>query len=183
MLGVVIDVRTVGPDDWRTWRMLRLAALAEAPYAFGSVLADWQGTADREERWRSRLALAGAHNLVAHVDGEPAGMASGVPAESAGESADEGETVEVISMWVAPAARGRGVADALLREVEQWARTRGAAVMRLAVALGNDAARRLYERHGYVDTGLREVMPDGRRREAVLAKPLRAAAGPVHVTR
>jgi ribosomal protein S18 acetylase RimI-like enzyme len=174
MLSVVIDVRMVGPDDWRTWRMLRLAALADAPYAFGSVLADWQGTGDREERWRSRLALAGAHNLVAHVDGEPAGMASGVPAESA----DEGEAVEVISMWVAPAARGRGVADLLLREVEQWARTRGAAVMRLAVALGNDAARRLYERHGYVDTGLREVMPDGRRREAVLAKPLRPAPAP-----
>jgi len=78
----------------------------------------------------------------------------------------------VVSMWVKPTVRGQGVGEGLLRAVERWARRQGAAELRLAVTLGNHPARRLYERQGYVDTGLREVMPDGVREEAVMAKPL-----------
>src|SRR5439155_1526489 len=59
-----IELRTVRPDDWTIWRDLRLAALAEAPYAFGSTLAQWQDQA--EERWRAsratRCPTAGAGN-------------------------------------------------------------------------------------------------------------------------
>lgn len=164
------DLRLLTPDDWRAWRDLRLAALAEAPHAFGSTLADWQGAGDREERWRGRLALPGSRNLLAYLDGEPVGMASGVPAE------DGSEDVELVSMWVAPSARGRGVGGALVRAVETWARSVDAGTLRLAVAEGNEAAARLYARHAFVDTGERVLMPDGLRHERVLAKPLRGRA-------
>lgn len=163
-----VELRRVGPDDWRVWRELRLAALAEAPYAFGSVLADWQGDGDREDRWRARLELPGSHDVVALVNGSPVGMASGVPEE-------DGEGAELISMWVAPEARGTGLADALLEEVERWAAGAGVPVLRLAVAEGNPVAARLYERHGYVDTGRTALMPDGRRRERLLEKRLVSA--------
>lgn len=161
------ELRVLTPGDWQLWRRLRLAALAEAPHAFGSTLAEWQGEGDREERWRARLALPGSYNLVAVVDDEPVGMASGVPAEDG--SAD----VELVSMWVAPAARGRGVATALVAAVEDRARRDEATTLRLAVAEGNEAATRLYARHGFTDTGERQLMPDGRRRERVLARWLR----------
>src|SRR5262249_59659120 len=89
------------PGEGRTWRLLRRRALAGAPYAFGSRLADWQGDGDREERWRARLGIPGSFNVAAVLDGEPAGLASGVPA---GEGA-----AELISVWVSPAAGGHGV--------------------------------------------------------------------------
>lgn len=60
------------------------------------------------------------------LDGQAVGMASGVPTEHDG-------IVELISMYVAPMGRGRGVGDHLVRAVEQWARQVGARTLRLAV--------------------------------------------------
>ena len=164
-LLTVIELRALTPDDWRTWRRLRLAALAEAPYAFGSRLDDWQGDGDREERWRARLGIPGSFNVVAVLDGEPAGLASGVPA---------GEGVaELISMWVSPVARGHGVGDHLVRAVARWAGQAGAGVLRLAVVPGNENAAALYRRNGFHLTGeLGDLMPDGVRREHIMAKDL-----------
>jgi ribosomal protein S18 acetylase RimI-like enzyme len=161
----VIELQVLRPDDWRTWRRLRLAALAEAPYAFGSRLADWQGDGDREERWRARLGIPGSFNVVAVLDGEPAGLASGVPA---GEGA-----AELISMWVSPVARGHGVGDHLVQAVARWAQRAGAAVLRLAVVPGNENAAALYRRNGFHLTGeLGDLMPDGVHREHIMAKDL-----------
>jgi ribosomal protein S18 acetylase RimI-like enzyme len=163
----VIELRVLTPDDWRAWRELRLAALAEAAYAFGSQLADWQGEGDREQRWRDRLSIPRSYNLIAVLDGQPAGMASGVPAE------DEDGTAELISMWVSPAARGRGVADRLVRAVVDWARQAGAGMIKLAVAEDNQSAIALYRRSGFAGTDEPgDLMPDGMRRELVMAKSL-----------
>ncbi|GGX78334.1 GNAT family N-acetyltransferase [Streptomyces hiroshimensis] len=164
----MLELRTVESDDWPLWRELRLAALAEAPYAFGSTLAQWQGSGDREERWRARLSIPGAHDLVAFLDGLPVGIASGVPGEGA-------EKVELISMWVSPTARGRGVSDCLIQAVERWAVERGATTLRLSVMPDNRKATALYERHGFTDTGEPgELLSDGVGRERVMAKSLAA---------
>lgn len=162
----MIGIRTLTPDDWPEWRRLRLAALAEAPDAFGSALADWQGDGDREERWRARLGIPGSCHLLALLDGVPAGMASGVPGPREG-------VVELISMWVSGDARGRGVGDRLIGAVEEWAVGRGAEVLRLAVMSGNAPATALYRRHGFGDTGQPgDVLPDGRVQHT-MAKRLR----------
>ncbi|MFC5722399.1 GNAT family N-acetyltransferase [Streptomyces gamaensis] len=166
------DIRTLTPDDWPLWRELRLAALAEAPYAFGSRLTDWQGDGDREERWRARLELPGSCSLVAELDGRPVGLAAGVPGTEAG-------TAELRSLWVTAAARGRGVADRLVRAVEQWAADRGAERLHLTVMPGNEHASALYRRHGLRDTGPHgAVLPDGRRKR-LMVKRL-SAGGEAH---
>ncbi|WP_328710440.1 GNAT family N-acetyltransferase [Microbispora hainanensis] len=102
----MIELRVLYEDDWPIWRELRLAALAEAPYAFGSTLSEWQGEGDREERWRARLAMPGSHNVIATIDDRPVGMAAGIPAETADEA-------ELISFWVSPSVRGKGVGEPL----------------------------------------------------------------------
>jgi GNAT superfamily N-acetyltransferase len=158
----VIDIQAIGPDDWKSWSRLRLAALEEAPFAFGSQLADWIDAT--EERWRERLSAPGAYQVIASIDGTPAGMAGGFP--------DDGHA-ELVSMWVTPAGRGKGVGNALMTAIEDWARSIGATVLKLSVVPGNDPAHDLYLRHGYVDTDEPgDLMPDGVRREIVMQKAL-----------
>lgn len=155
------------------WRELRLAALAGAPDAFRSSLADWQGEGDREERWRGILAIAGSHNVVAMLDDRPVGMARGVPG-------DDG-VPELHSVFVDPKARGHGVGDLLMAEVEGWAVGTGATTLRLTVVPANASAIALYERNGFAVTAqLGDLLPDGVTRELVLAKPIgngRSAGG------
>lgn len=160
----MIDLQDIGPDDWKLWRELRLAALEDAPYAFGSQLADWVDAP--EERWRERLSVPDAYQVIAALDGTPVGMAGGFRAEEPG-------VAELVSMWIAPAGRGQGVGNALMAAVEAWAYGTGATVLELAVADGNDPARNLYLRNGFTDTDqLGDLMPDGVRRELVMRKAL-----------
>lgn len=111
--------------------------------AFGSRLEDWID-AD-EDRWRERLSIPGAIDLMA-VDsgtGGPIGMVTGTSA------ARHDEDARLISMWVAPAARGRGVATSLIGAVVDWADASGAQRLTLSVRVENHSARRTYERNGF----------------------------------
>lgn len=163
---MTITLRRVTADDWETWRPVRLAALADAPEAFGSTLADWADAP--EHRWRTRLSIPGALDLLAHAeDDSVVGMASGVPGEDPGSA-------ELISMWVDPAARGRGVAAALIRAVATWAASAGADTLELSVMPDNATARRTYERCGFTaadEPG--DPLPDGRH-EVVMRRDLAA---------
>ncbi|KYF73256.1 acetyltransferase [Sorangium cellulosum] len=136
------NLRALTSEEWAVWRDVRLRALADAPHAFGSTLEEWENAS--EERWRARLELPGSHNLVAYVDGEPVGMATGAPFEG---------TYELISMWVAPEVRGQGVGDALVEEILRWACEQGASELRLDVKEHNLSAISLYVRHGFIDVG------------------------------
>lgn len=132
------------PEDWRLWREVRLAALADAPAAFGATLESWSGARDTEHRWRQRLEDVPL-NLVAMDDDHPVGQASGIAPDERGHA-------ELISMWVAPAARGTGVAHALIDAVAVWARSAGASALRLSVRRPNDRAIRSYLRNGFSHT-------------------------------
>lgn len=60
---------------------------------------------------------------------------------------------EVKSMFVDEAARGRGVADAILRRIEDEARSLGLAALKLETGNVLHAAHRLYARHGFTPCG------------------------------
>ena len=59
------------------------------------------------------------------------------------------DTAMLFSMWVDPAARGRGVGSLLLDAVADWGSGWGAREVVLWVFESNAAAIRLYERVGY----------------------------------
>ncbi len=135
------DIVRLSPDDWAAFRDIRLRALAEAPGAFGSRFDDWVDAP--EDTWRSRLENVEL-NLVARYDGDAVGMASGVL---------HGDDAQLISMWVAPSARGTGTARALIEEVVGWARGLGRTTY-LMVRSDNPRAITAYERAGFVDLGV-----------------------------
>ena len=60
-----------------------------------------------------------------------------------------------------PEHRGRGLGMRLLALAENLARDRGLSAMSLIVTGGNEGARRLYERIGYVETTRRPIVKDG----------------------
>ena len=82
------------------------------------------------------------HALVAYRASEPVGC--GAFKEYAADA------VEIKRMYVAPAQRGQGVAQAVLGELESWAAELGYAAGVLETGLRNPEAIRLYERAGYV---------------------------------
>jgi GNAT superfamily N-acetyltransferase len=63
--------------------------------------------------------------------------------------------VLIVSMWVAPEARGHGLGRRLLDVVVDWAREVGAPYVELWVTEGNGPAQTLYERAGFLPTGVR----------------------------
>jgi ribosomal protein S18 acetylase RimI-like enzyme len=147
------EIVSIGPEEWEEFRAVRLASLADAPEAFGSRHDDWVDAP--EDRWRARLHDVPL-TLVARVDGAPVGVACGMPV-----GVDE---VELISMWVAPSARGGGLVERLVAGVVAWARERDRTTY-LMVREGNHRAIEAYARAGFVDRGVPEGWPDDAPRE------------------
>ena len=60
-----------------------------------------------------------------------------------------GQAVEIKRMYVKPEFRNRGCGNLILKELEQWAKERGAKKCVLETGLRQPEAIRLYERSGY----------------------------------
>jgi ribosomal protein S18 acetylase RimI-like enzyme len=139
------DVRQLTTEDWMELRAARLAALAEAPYAFSSTVAREQGFTERT--WRER---AGSGRTFAAWDGGAiVGLATGLP--------EDGQW-HLVGMWVSPKVRGTGVADRLVAAVCELARQSGFTSVTLWVTEVNDRARAFYRRLGFGPTGGRQLV-------------------------
>lgn len=81
------------------------------------------------------------HMVVAYQGGEPVGCGAFKPYEA--------DAVEIKRMYVQPAHRGRGVARAVLAELEHWAGELGYARCVLETGQKQPEAIALYQRSGY----------------------------------
>jgi ribosomal protein S18 acetylase RimI-like enzyme len=157
----MILVREITADDWELLRDVRLAALSEAPYAFGSTYA--REAAFTQETWRGRLSSERSVTFFARQEpgnAVPADRAPAdrVPAGLAGVYVEDG-AADLVSMWVRPAARGLGAGAALVAAAAAWARANDFGSLFLRVTESNGPARRLYERCGFSPTGESEPLP------------------------
>jgi GNAT superfamily N-acetyltransferase len=148
-IAVNPSIRILVPEEWSTYRDLRLQALADSPDAFGRTLAEEKDRPDTE--WLNRL-VSGADirwnlPLLAEAGGEPVGLAWGRIERSSPEVAN------LYQMWVAPEYRGMGVGQMLLEAVIAWARESNLHQLALGVTCGDTPAMRLYTRAGFKPVG------------------------------
>ena len=148
MVGMVV-VREVSPGEWETLRDVRLAALREAPYAFASSYS--RESVFTEDDWRDRLTSRAVTFFAQLADvPEPIGLAGIHEADG---------VADLVSMWVRPAGRGKGIGDALVNSASSWAKAHGYDSLLLWVTESNAPARKLYERCGFTPTGKRQPLP------------------------
>jgi ribosomal-protein-alanine N-acetyltransferase len=123
----------------------------------------WSADAYREE-----IADVRSRHYLAAVDGEGELLAwAGVRVV--------GDSAEVLTVGVIPAARRRGIGRRLLRALLTEASARGAREAFLEVRVDNLAARRLYAADGFAQVGRRRGYYDAGRVDAVvMRKELRA---------
>ena len=166
-----MEVRETHAADWEALRRLRLRALADAPRAFASTLE--AELAFPDDVWRRRAGDdPGSATFIASEDGADIGLAR-IFAEP-----DPPGRAHIVSMWVDPGHRRRGVARTLIDRAVRWATEHRADEVILWVADQNAAARRLYERIGFRPTGERQPLPsDPAQGESLMRLHLPPGAG------
>lgn len=160
------------PDEWKTYRNLRLRALLDSPDAFGST---HEAEATRTDAmWSARVAEAtssGKDRLLLAFDHDTAcGLVW------CRLSDDEPAVAHLFQMWVDPATRGMGAGRALLREAVSWAQRVGARSVRLGVTAADTPAMRLYLACGFRPDGVPQPL---REHSALVAQPMSLTLGTV----
>ena len=150
-----MNIVRLGPDDAEALREIRLEALRLHPTAF-SADPDVEG-ALTIENWREKLATRVWFG--ARIDGALAGINA---FSIDGYSKKIAHIGHLGAMYVRAAARGTGLADALVKSFLDYA-TGKVEQVELTVEAGNAVAIKLYERHGFHTVGRmpRSIQVDG----------------------
>ena len=136
-----IPIRRTDDADWPALKATRLAALLDAPTAFGTSHASAAAFSDAD--WQQRAISTPQRTFFLAFDGEQAiGLAAQVVANN-------GEC-HLIAMWVKSEYRGMAVAQGLVEAVKQCAVNNGHARLVLDVAPENTRAAAFYQKQGFV---------------------------------
>jgi ribosomal protein S18 acetylase RimI-like enzyme len=136
-----MHIRATTSSDWQALKSTRLAALLDAPTAFGASHASAASFSDAD--WQQRAVSTPRRTFFLAFDGEQAiGLAAQVVAGN-------GEC-HLIAMWVQQQYRGLNVAQCLVEAVKQCAVGNGHVRLVLDVAPENARAAALYQKQGFV---------------------------------
>ena len=150
-------VRSIRPEEWQTYRAVRLRALQDSPDAFGSTYEI--EVAQPDSWWTSRIATGATsgfdHALFADSGDAIRGLAW------CKVSTSEPGVADLFQMWVDPGSRGNGIGAALVRESINFARRAGVDTLRLGVTVADSPAMRLYTSFGFAPVGTVEPLREG----------------------
>jgi RimJ/RimL family protein N-acetyltransferase len=139
-----VTVRRAVADDAQHLRALRLEALTNHPTSFGTAAEE----IDKMD-WTKRAAGdANEAVFIAEYDGQLVGM-TGIFRNTRLKDSHFGF---IWGVYVRPAHRGCGIAQALVNAAVEWARYAGVAIVKLTV-VPESGARACYERCGFRVTG------------------------------
>ena len=157
------SVTRIRADQWQILRDVRLCALEEAPYAFGTTLAEGLKRTDRDWRdmARDHATLSDRAYFMAYVGGNPCGMAGCYRKVS--------DTVVLTAMWVAPEFRRQKTGEQIVCAVIKWAREGGASTLEAWVS-ENNPARFFYQKIGFEETNLAEPLRSDSKIQIILIR-------------
>lgn len=134
-----MDIRSTETKDWTLLKQVRLAALLDAPTAFG---VSYQTAASYSDaQWQERASPGGTEFWLAFEGGKTVGMI--------GAAVSATNRYNLIGMWVEPAARGSGAATQLVESVKSRALERGYDRVFLDVSPENTRAANFYLKQGF----------------------------------
>lgn len=154
-LGNAVNIEPITAENVSVFKAVRLRALQEAPYAFGSTYA-------KESQFPDSEWLARTERMKGETGAGFLAMEGPIPCGIAGSFLDQNDrsVAHLISMWTAPAHRRHGVGRLLVEKVITWARGRGVRTLVLMVTSNNESAMRFYKQLGFTRTGRREPYPN-----------------------
>ena len=144
---IVIEQREVLPDDEHFLRELYHSTRIDEVKAFGWNEGEQTSFLDMQFRMQQgsyKMQFPNAEQRIILCDGEAAGRLI----------IDRSEAdLSLTDIAILPAFRRRGIASRLIKQLQTEAPS-----IKLSVDKQNDAARRVYEKHGFVITGENEFM-------------------------
>lgn len=146
----MVQIRKAAEDDWRLVQQVRLRSLREDGDAFGSSLS--REEMFKESHWRMRVRTSPTW-LAVGDDGSGLGCVSMIL-----EPGSPQDDRHVLSLWVAPEVRRRGIGWALLDAVRRAAVEEDARTVSLWVEDANHAAVDLTIRAGFTRTNERHAL-------------------------
>jgi L-amino acid N-acyltransferase YncA len=152
-----MEIRRLGPGDWPAVRVIYGAGIASGDATFATAAPDWGA-------WDAGHLVD--HRLVAVVAGRVVGWTALAPVS---DRCGYGGVAED-SIYVAPAAQGRGVGRALLAAVVASADQGGIWTVQSGIFPENQASLGLHRACGFRVVGVRERLGrlHGRWRDVVL---------------
>ena len=156
-------VTRIRADQWRILRDVRLRALEDAPYAFGTTLSEGEQRTNRDwqDMARDHATLSDRAYFIAYVGDNPCGMAGCYRRAS--------NVVMLTAMWVAPEFRGKNIGEQIVCAVIEWAREGGATTLEAWVS-ENNPARFFYQKIGFEETSLTEPLRSDSKIQIILLR-------------
>jgi ribosomal protein S18 acetylase RimI-like enzyme len=149
----MVHIHPITPANATLFREIRLRALQDSPAAFASTYAREAAFDDAE--WARRVQVWNGDQGIGFL-----AIDEGVPCGIAGALLETPAQAQLVSMWIAPDYRQRGVGRSLVESVVAWADLRGLHLITLMVTSVNESALRFYERLGFTRTGRTEPYPN-----------------------
>jgi L-amino acid N-acyltransferase YncA len=152
-----VEIQPLRPDDWPAVRAIFEAGIATGNATFETAAPTW-------EAWDA--AHLPEHRLVARDDGQVLAWAALAPVSDRCAYAGVAED----SIYVTPAAQGRGVGRQLLAALVASAEQGGIWTVQTGIFPENQASVRLHQACGFRLVGVRERLGrlDGRWRDVLL---------------